>query len=92
MAKKQSSIFSCIECGHQSTQWLGKCPDCSQWNTLVEESKFSTKTVTQDRSDGGEVPRKINEIELIKHDRIKSNVAEFDRVMGGGVVPGSTRY
>lgn len=89
MAKKPSVMFSCIECGYQTTQWLGKCPDCGQWNTLVEEAKFSAKNAPAPRSDGGEVPRKISEIELIKHDRVLSGIGEFDRVMGGGVVPGS---
>ena len=82
-------MFSCLECGYQTTQWLGKCPDCGQWNTLMEETKLTGKAAPAARSDGGEVPRKISEIELIKHDRVNSGIAEFDRVMGGGVVPGS---
>src|SRR5690606_38167299 len=81
--------FSCLECGYQTTQWLGKCPDCGQWNTLIEEAKFTGKSAPAPRSDGGEVPRKISEIELIQHDRVHSGIDEFDRVMGGGVVPGS---
>lgn len=89
MAKKINSVFTCIECGHQATQWMGKCPDCSQWNTLIEETKLTGKNKTNERSDGAEAPQKISDIELIQHERIQTGVAEFDRVMGGGIVPGS---
>ena len=94
MAKIKSAFF-CNQCGHESTKWLGKCPSCNQWNTFVEEviQKGSTK------EDGGwddysDQKRKsktvaIQEIQTTEHPRIISADIELNRVLGGGIVPGS---
>lgn len=83
---KNSTSFVCIECGHQSSQWLGRCPDCQQWNTFSEESKFAIKT--KDDRDANQA-RKISQISESLSTRTMSGIKEFDRVVGGGIVAGS---
>ena len=87
---KQKTIYSCQQCGMQSPKWLGKCPDCGQWNTLVEETvniaKKGGRTVPL-RSESA--PVRLAEVSATDEDRLKCGIAEFDRVLGGGVVPGS---
>ncbi len=85
--KKNKIIFACQVCGHQSPKWLGKCPDCGGWNTLVEERLSTTK----DRKDDTQKakPLTIHEIQSNEEDRILTHIGELDRVLGGGIVPGS---
>jgi len=87
---KQKTIYSCQQCGMQSPKWLGKCPDCGQWNSLVEETvsvaKKGGKTVPL-RSEGS--PIRLPDVSATDEDRLHCGIAEFDRVLGGGVVPGS---
>ena len=87
---KQKTIYSCQQCGLQSPKWLGKCPDCNQWNSLVEE------TVTVVKKGGRTVPLRsesspvrLTEVSASDEDRLHCGIVEFDRVLGGGVVPGS---
>ncbi|MFG6117317.1 DNA repair protein RadA [Halobacillus sp. MO56] len=91
MAKKKSK-FVCQECGYESAKWMGKCPACHQWNTLVEEvvSKDPSRHVFQaDNSSGSKKPEKITAIHSEKEPRITTNMPELNRVLGGGIVPGS---
>lgn len=87
---KQKTIYNCQQCGFQNPKWLGKCPDCGQWNTLVEETvavtKKGSKTVVL-RPEG--VPVRLQDVNATNEDRIRCGIEEFDRVLGGGVVPGS---
>ncbi|MEE2931313.1 MAG: DNA repair protein RadA [Bacteroidota bacterium] len=90
MAKKVQSAFFCQNCGTQSPKWLGKCPSCNEWNTLVEEiiEKKDTKIlpfVKQKKSK----PTLVNEIDYSNEQRILSEDKELNRVLGGGIVPGS---
>ena len=85
MKKNSRTIFACSECGYQTVRWLGKCPDCGGWNTLIEEFTGKTKK----SAIGLSKPEKINEIQVEKVSRVTTNIREFDRVMGGGVVHGS---
>ena len=83
---KTKSQHVCQQCGFQSLKWLGRCPGCGQWNTLVEETTHPTK--------GREIPpparpEPIDRVELGESRRISSKIVELDRVLGGGVVPGS---
>ena len=89
--KRNETIYVCQSCGHQSRKWLGKCPECGEWNSLVEEraqptkkagarSNFTLREVTA-------VP--FTEIEPQDDVRVSSGVTEFDRVLGGGIVPGT---
>ena len=87
---KKGSIFFCQNCGTSSTKWLGKCPSCNEWNTFVEE-----KTSKKDSKKDSFKSTKINTSKLLKNidysseKRIISNDKELNRVLGGGIVPGS---
>lgn len=88
---KTRSSFVCQQCGYESPQWYGKCPNCGEWNTLVETVK---ETVRQQDSKTaglgmGAKPQKLSEVRHIEKNRLKSGFGEFDRVVGGGIVPGS---
>jgi DNA repair protein RadA/Sms len=93
---KAKTVYFCQNCGAQSPKWLGRCPTCGEWNTYVEElvqkeEKPSWKSAT---SGGGGVqiaakPRSIKEINYKEEDRTITEDAELNRVLGGGIVPGS---
>ncbi|NOY12335.1 MAG: DNA repair protein RadA [Deltaproteobacteria bacterium] len=85
---RQKTIFSCQQCGFQSPKWLGKCPDCRQWNSLVEEQPVATSTHSRALAAPGKA-QKFSEITSCKEDRLCCGIGEFDRTLGGGVVPGS---
>jgi DNA repair protein RadA/Sms len=80
--KKEKSIFVCSECGYQTVKLLGRCPNCGNWNTFIEE--FYTSTVTEEKEIS--LPKKLKEIEYEEVPRIKTGIEEFDRVLGGGIV------
>lgn len=89
---KTQSRFVCQKCGYESIKWLGRCPDCSEWNSLVEEVVAPRAATTAvHRALGAEVlaPQPITEITLKDHPRVSSGIGEFDRVLGSGIVPGS---
>ena len=84
MAKKDK-VFHCSECGAEYPKWIGRCEDCGQWNTVVEDISIEAKTIFGKESvefQGLSANGKSTQ-------RIKSGLAEFDRVLGGGAVPGS---
>lgn len=87
---KIKSHFSCQSCGYQSTKWMGRCPECGEWNTLVEEREDAEdKTRWLGEKSGAVKPIPISEIESCYEKKLISGIAEFDRVLGGGIVPGS---
>lgn len=81
--------YICTNCGYESLRWLGKCPECDSWNSFTEElveiSKKKTGAVSKQKSS----IYKINEISATEEDRVKTGIKEFDRVLGGGIMPGS---
>src|SRR5205823_2195433 len=98
MSRKSLTVFSCQECGAQSSKWLGRCAECGAWNSLVEErpvpmiagagaaaasagSRYSLAATAG--------PRLYEDIDTIVSERLSTGIGEFDRVLGGGVVPGS---
>lgn len=90
---KQKSKYVCQECGYETPKWMGKCPGCHQWNTLVEEVVASKSAgrhtfITGDQSTKVK-PEKITNIKSQKERRIETDMAEVNRVLGGGIVPGS---
>ena len=88
---KVKTQFVCQSCGYRSPKWLGKCPDCATWNSLVEEQLVEIPE-TKTRGWGisaDQPPRPITEIEGEERDRLKTRIEEFDRVLGGGIVAGS---
>jgi len=87
---KAKIIYACQNCGHQSPKWLGRCPDCNQWHTLVEERIEHASHPRQGLSlESEEVPLSICAVALDEGQRVRSGIGEFDRVLGGGLVPGS---
>ena len=91
MAKgKMKSVFFCKDCGYESAKWMGQCPACKAWNTMVEEVvSTSSKAVPAINRGESAKPVKISEINLSDEDRITTGMEELDRVLGGGIVPGS---
>jgi DNA repair protein RadA/Sms len=91
--KPPKTVFVCQECGSQSPKWLGRCADCGAWNSFVEERPQAQEGATgAHRYAGGGQPataRLYSEIEIERSARLTTGIVEFDRVLGGGVVPGS---
>jgi DNA repair protein RadA/Sms len=85
---KTKTLYSCQKCGYQSPKWLGKCPDCNSWNTLVEEAVMGGRGQAGE-SGAGTVPVPIGRVEGESEDRFSCGMEELDRVLGGGVVAGS---
>tara|TARA_B100000902_G_scaffold277742_1_gene263547 strand:+ start:7337 stop:8698 length:1362 start_codon:yes stop_codon:yes gene_type:complete len=88
--KKIQSAFFCQNCGVQSPKWLGKCPNCKEWNTYVEEiiNKEDSKSFTSN-SKRINTPSLIKDLSELNEERIITNDLELNRVLGGGIVPGS---
>ena len=88
MSKHSKLIFICQNCGYQTPKWLGKCPDCGQWDSISEEitgspARVSTLSTTMSG------PQEISSIPFSPDSKIKTGMTEFDRAIGGGIVPGS---
>ena len=90
---KTKSVFSCQTCGYQSAKWLGRCPDCSAWNSFVEETFSQPQAQGESRlirmalSTDAE-PVLLKEVKQADDIRVKTGISELDRVLGGGVVKG----
>ena len=88
MAKGKKSVYYCQNCGQEESKWLGQCPSCGQWNTFVEEKISITKS--SDVRTGRDVRLvSLSEIATDDQSRIHTGMKELDRVLGGGIVPGS---
>ncbi|GIV53967.1 MAG: DNA repair protein RadA [Candidatus Kapaibacterium sp.] len=83
---KSRSVFVCQECGYRALKWLGKCPSCGAWGALVEEIEHAAPAA---KSAAGVEPVALVGDRDVRIERICSGITEFDRVMGGGIVPGS---
>ena len=88
MHSQAKSFYTCTNCSYQTSKWLGKCPECNQWNTLVEEVFHSNKTRQPVTKKQKEI-KTLESITIKKNERIKSSLKEFDRLLGGGIVGGS---
>ena len=89
MAKAKTYYF-CQECGYQSSSWLGRCPECGKFGTLAEELVGGERLKAKgERRAGMSVPQRIQEVKYSETKRIPTHCGEFDRVLGGGIVPGS---
>ncbi len=85
---KTKTLYSCQKCGYQSAKWLGRCPDCNAWNSMVEEVRVAGPSQAEIR--GHEpVPVPIGEISGTGEERFSCGISDFDRVLGGGLVAGS---
>ena len=88
MAKGKKTVFFCQNCGHEESKWLGQCPMCKEWNTFVEERVTMAKTVAvKDRKELRAVP--LSQVQTEAEERVSTHINELDRVLGGGIVPGS---
>jgi len=88
--KKTRTIYTCTQCGYQSPKWLGRCPDCQEWNTLQEEIKREEPTSgSRSTKSTGAAPVKISAIATADERREQIGITDLDRVLGGGIVPGA---
>ena len=87
MAKAKGSVFFCGECGYESTKWLGKCPPCGSWNTMLEQKKISSVPSINNLTYAHAIP--LADVTTTASGRVSSGIGELDRVLGGGIVPGS---
>ena len=85
---KVKAIFICDKCGNETLTWAGKCFSCGSWNTLKEMRGLKSKDRRSSRETDS-IPQKLKNISLKNQERIKTGIFEFDRVVGGGIVPGS---
>jgi DNA repair protein RadA/Sms len=90
MAKVKSK-WVCTQCGYETAGYLGKCPECSSWGSLTEETQFSTagSNAAQNEFINRAKPARLNDIHFGEEIRISTNISEFDRILGGGLVQGS---
>ena len=94
MAKRPSTVFVCQECGAQAPKWQGRCADCGAWNALVEEraadpADAEARAHRYALAGAAASARLYSDIEIAQMTRLSTGIGEFDRVLGGGVVPGS---
>ena len=92
--KPPKTIYVCQECGGQQQKWMGRCPDCGAWNSLVEEqpAPLTAPAAANHRYglvSGSASAKLYSDIETSDAPRLSSGIAEFDRVLGGGIVPGA---
>ncbi len=83
------TVFLCSACGGESPKWFGRCPHCGAWNTAVEESRARPAAVPAGYAGAGQPPMRLDEIGEGAEERWRTGIGELDRVLGGGVVPGS---
>ena len=91
MAKAKKSIYFCQNCGHEESKWLGQCPMCKEWNTFVEEKVIASSVSANVKTDR-DIEKKIVALSQVNTDeqkRFQTGMKELDRVLGGGIVPGS---
>ena len=88
---RSRSVYACTECGAQQPRWLGRCPECGGWSTLVEERAEAATEAREllAREPQSAKPRRLAEIDADAVPRLETGIAELDRVLGGGLVPGS---
>ena len=90
MAKAKKSIYFCQNCGHEESKWLGQCPMCKEWNTFVEEKTGAVKSGTGTVKTGRAAKAvTLQSVSADEDERVLTEIGELDRVLGGGIVPGS---
>ena len=85
---KSRIVFVCSGCGNESAKWQGKCSGCGEWNTLFEQTVAAVRQTIVHRSPTN-APQALSEVEITGHERIALAMGEVNRVLGGGLVPGS---
>jgi len=89
MPKARSTAFFCTECGYESAKWMGQCPACHAWNSMVEEPVSGKGPVSSGKIRAVAKPSDLKDVSLDEKDRCGTGFSELDRVLGGGVVAGS---
>ncbi len=89
MAKANKTVYFCQNCGHEERKWLGQCPMCKEWNSFVEEKVSQGSSLAASRRKEGASPVTLKSVEIDQDERVKTGLGELDRVLGGGIVPGS---
>jgi DNA repair protein RadA/Sms len=87
--KAPRTIYTCQACGSQSQKWLGRCPDCGAWNSFVEESVSAPAARSVQPLRSGNTAERYADVDTVVAARVGTGISEFDRVLGGGLVPGS---
>src|ERR1044071_7094725 len=85
---RPTTVFVCSNCGAESAKWRGQCPDCNSWNTLAEEARGNAKAASA-TSGRAVKPVPLSQVEAVRYARLATGINELDRVLGGGLVPGS---
>ena len=91
---KAKTRYVCQECGYQTPKWMGRCPDCGAWNSLVEEvmaqpqEKKAGRPHLQPLAGGSSKPESLSAIHITAANRVDTGIRELNRVLGGGLVPG----
>lgn len=88
MAKAKKSVYFCQNCGHEESKWLGQCPMCKEWNTFAEEKVVSIKGQKSSKEKQVQAVT-LSSVTTDEDERMKTELVELDRVLGGGIVPGS---
>ena len=86
---KTKTLWFCSHCGNEYSKWMGKCPSCGEWNTMVEKEVVTGKKPVVSVPGGGAKPMPLNQVSTAQEDRISLGSAEVDRLLGGGIVRGS---
>lgn len=89
---KRDTMFFCQNCGYESAKWMGQCPGCREWNTFVEEKSIAVKGSKGNAGPGRHpehAPAALSEVSVSDAERISTGIEELDRVLGGGMIPGS---
>ena len=88
---RSATLFACSSCGHESPKWHGRCPGCGEWNTFIEEVRAAAPAGPRSarRSTRALKPVALGEVQAPRVERLRSGIGELDRVLGGGLVPGS---
>ncbi|MCQ2187971.1 MAG: DNA repair protein RadA [Bacteroidales bacterium] len=92
MATKAKTVWYCSSCGNESPKWMGRCPACGEWNTMVEAPSAGGKSSSPSRAvavSSERKPRQLRDIDYSNEQRVSLGMAEVDRLLGGGIVPGS---
>ena len=91
MAAKNKTLWYCTNCGNESPKWMGRCPACGEWNTMVEAPVEPKKGASSAKgpASNDRKPRKLKDIDYSSEARMSLGIGELDRLLGGGMVPGS---
>src|SRR6478735_1227378 len=91
---RATSVFVCSACAAETPRWMGQCPGCGEWNTLTEETRAAASSAGGKKGAARPAvaatkPRRLHEVEAPQYERHKTHIGELDRILGGGLVPGS---